>query len=212
MATFFELEIDSLTASFEQKQVLRGVYCKIRSGRIVGIIGRNGCGKSTLYNSLYGTNKKSSETVRLDGIFIPKKERFKYISYLPQLPFLPGSIKVKKAISILVKNYKETELIWDERIQGMLNKKIWMLSGGEQRYLEIHIIASLQRPFIVLDEPFTKLEPIYTDKVCEKLKGMSQKGIIISDHNIRKMKAVCDEIHYLDNGILREYVYSKEER
>ncbi len=203
---FESFKIESLFFQYSNAQpILKGIYLQAKVSEIVGIAGQNGAGKSTLFNSLTVFNEMKG-SVFINDIYVPQKNLIKEIAYLPQLPFLPKEKKVKSVVKMFpLTKEKQTAILTDERISKLQNQKIATVSGGEKRYLEFLLINSLQKNIVILDEPFSEIEPIYEQKICDHILQNSKSRLyLISDHNISVLKNLCTRIMVLNNGYLEE--------
>ena len=200
------LEIDSVIKSFGLKKILSNVYLKCQTGEIIGILGRNGCGKSTLLKIVFGTMPADNKTIKIDNnvYFHPYRSR-NLIAYLPQHSFLPEHINLKQIINAFIKGIENRKVIInDDRIKKHLNKKTKELSGGELRYFEILLLVNLNAKFVLLDEPFSGIEPIYKEKIKELIKKyIADKGFIITDHDYKNVIDVSDQIILIKDGTLK---------
>lgn len=180
------LQIDMLSKSFGKKQVLSDIGFKCSTGEIIGVFGRNGAGKSTLLKIVYGTLKADSIRIRFNlGIMkarniIPSKK----IAYLPQSTFLPKELKVRDVIPFFFPHGEQQDRIfYSPLVVRFENLRVGKLSLGQLRYLEVLLVGNLQHPFLMLDEPFSMIEPVYKDAIKEMLVELKQtKGIILTDH------------------------------
>ncbi|MFC0875211.1 ATP-binding cassette domain-containing protein [Saccharicrinis sp. FJH2] len=199
------MEIDSVIKTFGQRKILSNVYLKCQTGEIVGILGRNGCGKSTLLKILFGTLIADQKAIKIDNKFYDKPYQYKnLIAYLPQHSFLPENISLRGIIHVFIKDpEKRKKLIADERIKQHLKKGTKELSGGELRYFEITVLVNLDVRFILLDEPFSGIEPIYKGKIKELIKEYSNdKGFIITDHDYQNILDISDRLVLIKDGAL----------
>jgi ABC-type multidrug transport system ATPase subunit len=196
------LEIDSVQKSFDNKNILSDVYLNCETKDVIGLLGRNGSGKSTFLKIIFGITSADFKFVRIDGIVkATTKDLFAEISYLPQDNCIPNVFSVKKAIQLSVPKEKILEFYSDEIIDSMLDKKVAHLSGGELRYLEIKIILNNSSKFVLLDEPYNGLSPLMVEKVNELVAENSKtKGIIISDHNYENVIKVSNKLILLKEG------------
>ncbi|MBN2656868.1 MAG: ATP-binding cassette domain-containing protein [Spirochaetales bacterium] len=190
------LRVESLSMSYGRNSVLSGAYFKVVKGEITSVVGRNGCGKSTLIKAMVGLFPDSSESLFIDGQYISKKERMLNCAYLPQHSFLPKNIKVKKLLKIFLSGNQAEALMADSRISSLLGQKAVSLSGGELRYLEFLMIASLDRRAYLFDEPFSGIEPIYIKYIKKKLLDLKNGGryILITDHDFHSVRHISDRI------------------
>ncbi len=183
MATF---KLHSAEVSFGEKEVLKEISFSLNTGEILGIFGRNGCGKSTLLKMIFGILRKGAIKISIDDEnFKPSKNiSAKQIAYLPQNPFLPKNIKVRDVIPIYFSEEKKQDAIfYDPLVATLTTKKVGELSLGQVRYLEVILIGNLDHPFLMLDEPFSMIDPLYKLEIQKLLQNLkAEKGIIITDH------------------------------
>lgn len=196
------LEIDSVQKYFDQKLILSDVYLKCETRDIIGLLGRNGSGKSTLLKIIFGILEANNKFVRIDGnVKFKTSDLLTEISYLPQENFIPNSFSVKKVIQLSIEKQNTDDFYNDEMINSLKDKKIYHLSGGELRYLEIKLILSNPSKFVLLDEPYNGLSPIMIDKINQLIvQNSSKKGIIITDHNYENVIKVSDKLILMKDG------------
>lgn len=202
---------DSITFSNGKNLILRGVYLAISPSSIVGLFGLNGCGKSTLIKIGAGFLSQNDGNVFLNGKVLKKNsilERFNSLGYLSQDSFLPKDIIVYKLLEKIKLN--NSNIIEDVLIKKILNQKIATLSGGELRYLEILHLFSLNRSYFLLDEPFTGIEPLFVERIIEKIQIQKEngKGILITDHYHHYLTEIIDKCYLLSDGNLKELEHS----
>ncbi len=209
-----KLEIDSVFFGYNKtgELLLSDIYLQLETKGITGIFGLNGSGKSTLLKIIYGTLNSSAKNIRIDGKSINKSFLIENsIGYLPQHTIIPSHLTVKSFINLYVDKTAKSELLNDQFITKIYSNRVSALSGGERRYLEVSILLLLNHNFLMLDEPFSEIEPIYKEELINKIKYISsQKGIIITDHDYRSTFSVCTDYYLLHNGSLKK-VKSKEE-
>ena len=196
------LEADSIIATIGGRKILSDVYLRCQSGEVVGVLGRNGAGKSTLLKLIFGTLPTEDRSIRIDGNVIQTPYlRGKWIAYLPQQGFLPKNIPIGKIVRLFVDEERRKKVLADERIRPHLRKRIKELSGGEQRYLEILLLVNLKVKFVLLDEPFSGIEPLYQDKVTDLINEYRpEKGFIVTDHVYKKIIGISDKLLLIDQG------------
>jgi ABC-type lipopolysaccharide export system ATPase subunit len=196
------LEVDSVRKNFGDKSVVSDVHLKCETNDIIGLLGRNGSGKSTLLKIIFGIVPADHKFVRINGIVKSKTcQLLKHISYLHQEHFIPNHFSVKKAISLSIDETKRDGFYKDEMIQSIQDKKIFHLSGGELRYLEIKLILSNPSKFVLLDEPYTGLSPIMMEKVNHLItENSTQKGIVITDHNYENVIKISNKLMLMVDG------------
>lgn len=210
------LELHSVYKSFDKKEVLSDVSFTLKSGEILGLFGKNGSGKSTLLKILFGSLKADSLDLRYNGSLIPSQRiiQEQVIGYLPQHHFLPKNVKVRDIIPYFYENGEDQDLIFRAPfIERIAKRKIGTLSLGELRYLEILLVAHLDHPFLLLDEPFSMIEPLYKERIKELLialtrdnygNGLTTKGIIMTDHYYPDVLEVATKSMVIVNGVSRQ--------
>lgn len=195
------LKVDSVQLSYDDRKILQDVYLDCRQGEIVGVLGRNGCGKSSLLRIIFGTVTPGFKYVSINDQYIIKGYHNARIAYLPQHNYLPHGIKIKD----LAKNFIDS-IFWDEFsnldiYKNHFNKTAGQLSGGELRQLETLMIIYNKADFILLDEPFTHISPIQAEIIKPIIKRCAQhKGFIITDHQYRNILEVSDRIILINDG------------
>jgi ABC-type multidrug transport system ATPase subunit len=200
------LEVDSVMISFNDQKILSDCYLRCETGDVIGILGRNGCGKSSLLKIIFGTLFTYNKFIRINQkVYSHPYKQGNLIAYLPQHDFLPKNISIKKIVDIYIANETGREKITcDQRLKNHLKKRISELSGGELRYLEIMLLANLDVKFILLDEPFSKVEPLYKEVIINLIREYSStKGFIITDHDYANIIAASDRIILITNGVCK---------
>lgn len=180
------LEIQNLNKSFGNRELLKDITFKCETGDIIGLFGRNGTGKSTLLKIIFGVLSADSLKLILNSSSINPKNIIstKTIGYLPQETFLPKNLKVRDVIPFFFENGDDQDKIfYSPKVVSFENNKVGNLSMGQLRYLELLIVGNLNHPFLMLDEPFSMIEPLYKDVIKDLIIKFKQtKGIILTDH------------------------------
>ena len=198
------LEITNINKAYGNKIILKNVNLKCKTGEIIGIFGRNGSGKSTLLKLIFGTLiadsiliKINSETISQNNI-IPSKT----IAYLPQDTFLPKEQKVRAVIPLFFPNGDDqNKIFYAPQVSYFEKIKVGELSLGQLRYLELLIIGNLSHPFLMLDEPFSMIEPIYKDVIKNLLLELKEsKGIILTDHYYHDVLQITNKNFVIKDG------------
>lgn len=197
------LEVDSVIVSFDDRKVLGDCHLQCETGDVIGILGRNGCGKSSLLKIIFGTLYTYDKFIRINGkVYDQPYKRGNLVAYLPQHDFLPKNISIGTIINIFVPDKSGTEKIKnDSRLKHHLKKRVSQLSGGELRYLEIMLLVNLDVKFVLLDEPFSKVEPLYKEVIINLINEYrSTKGFIITDHDYSNIIAASDSLILIADG------------
>jgi lipopolysaccharide export system ATP-binding protein len=198
------LSADSISIVLGDHKILSGVYLEGTSGDIIGILGRNGSGKSTLLKSLMGLNSHSLGIVRIDGSCPSRRERLRQFAYLPQEGFLPRDLHVRNGIALVSpKLLGDTVLSRDERAADMMDRRAATLSSGELRYIECLAVLSMEKPIILLDEPFSQIEPLYCELLRKYIRdNLGSRIAIVTDHLYYEVQKICTQIKILREGTL----------
>lgn len=195
------LILESIFFTVPGLSILEGVYLKVKPGSVTAVIGRKGAGKSTLLKIAAGQLQAESGVTIIDGDRIHNKslkKRFQKISYLPQKPTPPVDISVNH----LIKSFSSAvDIVTGPFINKRRQQKIPELSSGEKRLLEISLLFSLNRKYILLDEPFRGVEPYIAEQIIERINNEAQKGrgILLTNHQHRYVTQVADEAYLLLN-------------
>lgn len=200
------LEADSIRYNINGRQLLSDIYLKLETGTITALVGRNGEGKTTLFRIIYGELDTEDRSVRVDSKYLGRKI-YKVpgvLGFLPQKNFIPKHLKVKDLFSLY--NLGMSECFTDfPELEKCANSAIGDLSGGETRLFEIYFIVKSPFQFVILDEPFTLISPIFIERLKTFLtKEKAHKGILLSDHMIHEVMDVCDDLYLLNQGVLKK--------
>jgi ABC-type multidrug transport system ATPase subunit len=201
-----QLHISGLSLNYGRQKILNSIDVDLETGTIYGLLGLNGIGKSSLMQSLFGSNRKATFNAYLDGNPIDlTKQETQIVSYLPQDPFLMKGVSV---FDVAQYWYPEPEdldkILYEPMVHKMHYKKVGVLSMGERRFLEFLLVFYLPHPFLMLDEPFSGLAPLQIQRVQELMKEKgSHKGILISDHYFDNVLQVSHKNWMLRHGKLK---------
>ena len=195
------LEIDSVILEFGLSRVLQNVYLKSETGKITGLLGRNGSGKSCLMKILFGELVPNDKSIRINGDSLITSYRSpKDLRYLPQSRFIPNYITVKRVFSDFDIDFNDLVLYFPE-FEKFYNSKLVNLSGGERRIIEIYTILVSQTKFCMLDEPFSQVMPIHAETMKKLIvREKANKGIIITDHLYKYIIDICDDLYLIKDG------------
>jgi len=209
------LKAKKLSKSYSQRLVVKELCLEAESGRIIGLLGRNGAGKTTTFQMIAGLIKPDSGNIYLDEKNIsryPSCQRAQEgITYLPQESsvFLKTSVMGNLKIVLELQGYNKekqqeiaTQLLDELGLSPLAKQPAYSLSGGERRRLEICRSLILEPKFLLLDEPFTGVDPLTILELQKIMKELKNKGIgiLISDHNVRDTFKISDHVYIIDDG------------
>ncbi|HUY80888.1 MAG TPA: LPS export ABC transporter ATP-binding protein [Acidobacteriaceae bacterium] len=211
-----KLSTDEIGKSYKGRQVVRGVSVEVSRGEVVGLLGPNGAGKTTSFYIIVGLIAPESGHVLADGENITRvpmylRARQYGISYLPQEPSVFRKLTVEENILAVleVQNISQemrrsrTEKLMEQLNLGHVRRTLgYALSGGERRRVEIARCLAIQPSFILLDEPFSGIDPIAVLDLQEIISGLKASGIgvLITDHNVRETLSVTDRAYIINEG------------
>lgn len=194
------LEIDNVELYFQAKCILNGIYIKAETGKITGILGSNGSGKSCLLNIVFGNLKSKYKLIRIDGKPVLKPlYQTKNVKLLSQQSFLPR-LKLKTIFKVYNVSWKKFIYKFEgfKKYENLLANK---LSGGERRVVEVYLVLKSTGNIVLLDEPFSHIAPVYIETFKELiLVEKEHKTILMTDHMYRHIVDICDDIYLLKNG------------
>jgi lipopolysaccharide export system ATP-binding protein len=210
------LSTDEIGKSYKGRQVVRGVTLDVCQGEVVGLLGPNGAGKTTCFYMIVGLVRPDAGRILADGEDITRvpmymRARQYGISYLPQeasvfrkLTVEENMLAVLEAQSISAATRRSrTEKLIDQLNLGHIRKtRGYQLSGGERRRVEIARCLCIQPSFILLDEPFSGIDPIAVTDLQEIIFDLKASGIgvLITDHNVRETLSVTDRAYIINEG------------
>jgi lipopolysaccharide export system ATP-binding protein len=210
------LATDDLAKAYRGRRVVDGVSLHVNQGEVVGLLGPNGAGKTTTFYMIVGLIPPESGRILLDGIDITREPMYLRarnfgISYLPQEPSVFRKLTVEENILAVL---EVQELTWHERRErmekliqqlglGTIRKnKGTALSGGERRRVEIARCLCISPAFILLDEPFSGIDPLAVLDLQQIISDLRAAGIgvLVTDHNVRETLSVTDRAYIINDG------------
>lgn len=195
------LEFDGIELNYGTRRILSGVYMKCVVGEIVGVLGRNGSGKSSLFKVVIGSQAATYRSVRVNGNPVPSDfVRKRLIAYLPQSDLIPPYVTIGKAIDLFEIDKTEVLELFPE-LEKQLSLRPNELSGGYRRLVELMLVLKSRSRFCLLDEPFSGVMPVHVERIQQLLKdACKDKGIILTDHLYRNVMATAERVYVLSNG------------
>lgn len=210
-----KLQAADLRKSYRGRTVVDNVCLEIQQGEVVGLLGPNGAGKTTTFYILVGLARPDYGRVLLDGEDITDLPMYlrarSGISYLPQEPSVFRKMTVEEnlfavletlPLSLEQRRDRVEELLAQMGLDGVRNSHAHVLSGGERRRLEIARSLVLSPSFVLLDEPFSGIDPLTVVDIQKIIADLSTSGIgvLITDHNVRETLAVTDRAYIINDG------------
>ena len=199
------LEIKNLNKSFDNKEILKDINISISSGRIVGLLGKNGVGKSTLIKLINDLLIPTSGEILIKGNKIGVETK-KIISYLPERTYLNKQMKVSEVINYFEDFYtdfdsnKAKKLLKDLDLD--INQKLSKMSKGMQEKVQLVLVMSRNADLYVLDEPLGGVDPATRDYILDTILSNFNENasVIISTHLISDIEKILDEVIFIDKG------------
>jgi lipopolysaccharide export system ATP-binding protein len=214
------LDTDKLAKAYRARRVVNGVSIHVAPGEIVGLLGPNGAGKTTTFNMVVGLVRPDEGDVRFQDQVItrlPMHERARLgIGYLTQEPSVFRKLTVEQNILAILETCSLSRDERQVRLKHLLDEldlsrlaksQAYTLSGGEKRRLEITRALVTSPKLLLLDEPFSGIDPIAVYEVQKILRQLKQRqmGILITDHNVRETLKLVDRAYIINHGeVLRE--------
>jgi lipopolysaccharide export system ATP-binding protein len=213
------LTAETVTKAYNGRQVVNGVNVEVRGGEVVGLLGPNGAGKTTTFHMMVGLIQPDAGKVVLndqDLTGAPIYERARAgISYLPQESSVFRRLSVQENLVAILQTLDLSVAEQQDRCQALMkmlglshlaDHKAFTLSGGERRRVEIARALVLSPYFVLLDEPFTGVDPIAVAEIQKIIRRLvaSGIGILITDHNVRETLGICDRAYILNDGVILE--------
>ena len=210
-----KLQAVELSKTYRGRRVVDDVELEIGQGEVVGLLGPNGAGKTTTFYILVGLARPDSGRVLLNGDEITDLPMYLRarggISYLPQEPSVFRQLTSEENLLAVLETLPLTpeqqrdrleELLVQMGLETVRTSKAYTLSGGERRRLEIARSLTLQPSFILLDEPFSGIDPLTVKDLQEIIRDLANSGIgvLITDHNVRETLSVTDRAYILKSG------------
>lgn len=208
---------DSLVKSFKGRTVVKEVSIDVAQGEIVGLLGPNGAGKTTTFYMVTGLIKPNAGRVRFDDQDVthwPMYQRARAgIGYLPQETSVFRRLSVRDNIRLVMEMHgaceaeirsKTDELASELSIVPILDRTAGVLSGGERRRVEIARAMATEPKFILLDEPFTGIDPVTIEEIQAIIRKLRNSGIgiLITDHNVGATLRITDRNYILVDGTI----------
>jgi len=209
------LRTENLVKTYRKRQVVNGVSIQVNQGEVVGLLGPNGAGKTTTFYMIIGFIKPDHGRVLIDEQDITHLPMYKRaqtgIGYLSQEPSVFRKLTVEQNILAILEMQKKNKKEREEKLKALLDEldithlaqnKAYDLSGGERRRLEITRALVNEPRFILLDEPFSGIDPIKVEGIQKIVYQLKEKGlgVLITDHNVRETLSITDHAYIMCEG------------
>ena len=209
---------ENMVKTYHGRNVVDGVSLNVEKGEVVGLLGPNGAGKTTTFYMIIGLIRPRSGKVFINGREITRLPMYKRarlgIGYMAQEPSVFRRLTVEENVHLVLeasgfprheRHERAMELLEELGIADLRNRKGNILSGGERRRCEIARALACRPSFILLDEPFTGVDPIAIGDIQDIIIQLKAKdiGIIITDHNVRETLAITDRSYIMSEGTIK---------
>jgi len=214
------LRTENLIKTYQGRRVVNEVSIEVNRGEVVGLLGPNGAGKTTTFYMVIGLVRRDGGQVHLDDRDIggmPMHRRCRLgIGYLAQEPSVFRKLTVRENLLLVLevqglrraeREARAEELMGKLGVAGKANARAMVLSGGERRRVEVARTLCSSPSFILLDEPFTGIDPIAIDDIQQIILGLRAEGIgiLVTDHNVRETLGITDRAYILFDGVVRTH-------
>jgi lipopolysaccharide export system ATP-binding protein len=219
------INAEGLVKEYQHRRVVKGVSLQVNPGEVIGLLGPNGAGKTTTFYMIVGVERCNEGKICINGqdvTTLPMHHRAKCgLSYLAQEASVFRRLSVEDNIRAILELTKQSitergqhlESLLDEfGLQPIRKSMGYMLSGGERRRVEIARSLAMSPKFILLDEPFSGVDPIAVADIQAIIRTLKAKGmgILITDHNVRETLAITDRAYIMYSGEILVSGSSKE--
>jgi lipopolysaccharide export system ATP-binding protein len=211
-----QLRAESLTKIYGHRKVVDEVSLEVSPGEIVGLLGPNGAGKTTTFRMIVGLIRPNSGRVYLNGKQVTRTPMHKRarlgLGYLPQEPSVFRGLTVEENVLAILETQRIrrkdqkvllANLLESLQIEHLAEYRADTLSGGERRRLEISRLLAVEPSFILLDEPFTGIDPKAVAEIQTVIRNLRDRlnlGILVTDHQVRETLEVTDRSYIIDSG------------
>jgi len=214
------MQVEEVMKAYRGRQVVNRVNLEVNRGEIVGLLGPNGAGKTTTFYMIVGLVRPDAGHIHFQGHDITRVPVYKRarmgIGYLAQEPSVFRKLTVAENVMAILETLNLTLLERQSRLRVLLaeldmtrlsSQKAYTLSGGERRKLEITRALVTSPSMLMLDEPFSGVDPLAVTEIQQIIVGLRNRGlgILITDHNVRETLSVVDRAYLMHDGkVLRE--------
>lgn len=209
------ISVENLVKIYNKRKVVDNISISLEKGEIVGLLGPNGAGKTTTFYAIVGLIKPDSGEIKLNGKIITNLPIYKRarlgIGYLSQEPSIFRKLSVEENILLILENIIPNRKERQEKLENLLREfhienirklPAYALSGGERRRVEVARALATEPEFILLDEPFTGIDPITVEEIKNIISHLKNKnlGILITDHDVKDTLSIVDRAYIIHQG------------
>jgi lipopolysaccharide export system ATP-binding protein len=217
MENSLDLRCEKLVKTYRRRRVVDEVSIEVSQGEVIGLLGPNGAGKTTTFYMITGFIRPNAGRVILGEDDITKlpmyKRARKGIGYLSQEPSIFRRMTVEENIMAILQMQKMKRKERHQRLRQLLEEldiahlaknKAYTLSGGERRRVEITRALVTEPKFLLLDEPFSGIDPITVEEIQKIIFRLKERGLgmLITDHNVRETLSICDRAYIICEGVI----------
>jgi lipopolysaccharide export system ATP-binding protein len=210
-----EIRTEELVKSYRGRRVVDGISVEVHEGEIVGLLGHNGAGKTTTFYMVVGLVKPDRGRVLLNGREVTRQAMYRRaragVGYLPQEPSVFRKLTVEENLRLVLQmvglpggeqKARVEQLLKEFNVEHLRHQTGYQLSGGERRRVEIARALATRPSFILLDEPFTGIDPIEVHTIQQLVAQLRSRGIgvLITDHSVRETLATTDRAYIVKDG------------
>lgn len=210
-----QIRSEDLLKIYKKRRVVNGISISVSAGEIVGLLGPNGAGKTTTFYMITGLIRPNGGKIFMDDKDLTRLPMYKRarrgIGYLPQEPSIFRKLNVEQNIMAILetlplsraqRKIRLEELLDDLDVKSLAKSMAYNLSGGERRRVEIARALVTEPKFILLDEPFSGIDPITVEEIQKIIYRLKEKGlgILITDHNVRETLSITDRAYIICDG------------
>jgi lipopolysaccharide export system ATP-binding protein len=211
----WQLQADELSKTYGGRQVVKGISLGMNQGEIVGLLGPNGAGKTTTFYMMVGLVKPERGKVTLENVDVTRYALHRRarigLGYLPQEPSTFRRLTVEENLALIWElsppdpisiPERITAMLSDFGLEGLRHQNVMTLSGGERRRLEIARAMATKPRYLLLDEPFTGVDPLHVAEIQEIVRRLRARGmgVLITDHNARALLELVDRVYVIREG------------
>ena len=203
------IHIDHISIRYGKQEVIQDLSLDIVTGTVHGLVGLNGSGKTTLINGLYGLKAISRGTVRFNKDLLTRKD----IAYLETHNFFYSNITGREYLDLFKLKHPTFDINgWNQLFDLPLDRYIEQYSTGMKKKLAFMGIAALDKPILILDEPFNGIDLETTQKLKIIIKALRErdKTILLTSHILESLTSLCDSISYLENKQIQHTFHRTE--